>query len=81
MRITAHLHRDRGLDQVEHMMEQGMPFGYVEDAIEALRLPSDHKAALWLLAWSLRDPAVQLQDARLTVGLVAANGGTSMMDG
>jgi hypothetical protein len=75
MRITAHRYLDRGTEQVEDMMEQGMPFGCVEDAIETFRLPSDHKAALWLLAWSLRDPVVQLQDARLTVGLVAANGG------
>jgi hypothetical protein len=74
MRSTAHLYRDRGREQVEDMMKQGMPFGYVEDVIETLRLPSEHKAALWLLAWSMRDPVIALQDARLTIELVAANG-------
>jgi hypothetical protein len=36
----------------------------VEDAIDAARLSQRHKAALWLLAWSLRDPATQRRDAR-----------------
>lgn len=73
MRATAPLSSDRGGEQVEDMMGQGMPFTYVEDAIEAARLPSCHKAALWLLAWSLRDPAIQLQDARRTVGAVTSS--------
>jgi hypothetical protein len=39
----------------------------VEDAIDAARFSQHHKAALWLLAWSLRDPAIQRHDARLMV--------------
>lgn len=75
MRKTAPLSYDRGSEQVEDMMGQGMPFGRVEDAINDAWLPSDHKAALWLLAWSLRDPALQRREARLTVRWVAAGGG------
>lgn len=73
MRKTAPLSFDRGSEQVEHMMEQGMPFACVEDLIDHARLPWDHKAALWLLAWSLRDPAIQRREARLTVR--SLNGG------
>jgi hypothetical protein len=71
MTTTAPLAYDRGSEQVEDMMGQGMPFANVEDAIDAAALPSDHKAALWLLAWSLRDPATQLSDARQTLGWVS----------
>jgi hypothetical protein len=67
MRKTAPLSFDRSSEQVEHMMEQGMPFACVEDLIDRAGLPWDHKAALWLLAWSLRDPAIQRREARLTV--------------
>jgi hypothetical protein len=52
------------------MFEQGVPFGQVEDAIDGARLSQAHKAALWLFAWSLRDPALQRRDARLTLELV-----------
>jgi hypothetical protein len=68
---TAPLSFNRGSEQVEDMMEQGMPFACVEDLIDGARLPRDHKAALWLLAWSLRDPAIQRRDARLTARLVS----------
>jgi hypothetical protein len=71
MNKTAPLSFDRGSEQVEDMMEQGMPFACVEDLIDGARLPRDHKAALWLLAWSLRDPVRQRQDARVTVRLVS----------
>jgi hypothetical protein len=71
MTKTAPLSFDRGSEQVEHLMEQGMPFACVEDLIDGARLPRDHKAALWLLAWSLRDPAIQRRDARLTARLVS----------
>jgi hypothetical protein len=47
------------------MMYQRAAFGRLEDAIEAVRLSSHRKAALWLLVWSLRDPALQRQDVRL----------------
>ena len=73
MKKTAPLSFDRGSEQVEDMMEQGMPFACVEDLIDGARLSWDHKAALWLLAWSLRDPVIQRRDARLTVRL--ASGG------
>ena len=71
MRKTAPLSFDRGSEQVEHMMEQGMPFACVEDLIDRARLSWDHKAALWLVAWSLRDPAIQRRDARLTLRLLS----------
>jgi hypothetical protein len=71
MKQTAPLSFDRGSEQVEDMMEQGMPFACVEDLIDGAVLPWDHKAALWLLAWSLRDPVLQRQDARVTVRLVS----------
>jgi hypothetical protein len=71
MTKTAPLSFNRGSEQVEDMMEQGMPFACVEDLIDGARLPRDHKAALWLLAWSLRDPAIQRRDARLTARLVS----------
>jgi hypothetical protein len=74
MRITAPLSDDRGRNLVEDMMQRGMPFAQVEDAIEDAPLSQAHKAALWLLAWSLRDPAVQRREARLTLELVSTGG-------
>lgn len=77
MKMTAPFSFDRGTEQVEEMMDRGMPFACVEDLIDGARLSRDHKAALWLLAWSLRDPMLQRRDARLTVGLLSegASGG------
>jgi hypothetical protein len=49
------------------MMEEGMAFAQVEDAIDTASLSDLHKAALWLLAWSLRDHMQQRRDARLMV--------------
>ena len=72
MRVTAPLSYDRGSDQVEDMMEQGMPFACVEDVIDGSKLSGTYKAALWLLAWSLRDSMSQRQDARVTERLVRA---------
>ena len=72
MNNTAPLSSARGSEQVEAMMEEGMPFACVEDLIDGARLSRDHKAALWLLAWSLRDPALQHREARLTLELVSA---------
>ena len=45
---------DRDTEQVEGMIHRGEAFAHVEDAIDAARLSQHHKAALWLLAWSLR---------------------------
>jgi hypothetical protein len=40
--------------------------------IDASELSTVHKAAVWLLAWSLRDVEEQRQDARLTLAAVGA---------
>jgi hypothetical protein len=74
MRITAPLPSDQGSRLVDDMLKRGVPFAQVEEAIEDAPLSQAHKAALWLLAWSLRDPATQRRDARLTLELVRAGG-------
>ena len=70
---TAPLSFDRATEQVEGMLHRGEAFARVEDAIDAARLSQLHKAALWLLAWSLRDPEVQRRDARLMARGFAAD--------
>jgi hypothetical protein len=71
---TAPLSFDRADEQVEGMIRRGTSFAGVEDAIDAAQFSQLHKAALWLLAWSLRDPAIQRHDARLMAELFAADG-------
>ena len=73
MTWSAPLSFDRSQEQVEAMMEQGTTFSDVEDVIDASELSTVHKAAVWLLAWSLRDVEEQRQDARLTLAAVGAN--------
>jgi hypothetical protein len=52
-------------DAVTEQLRAGAPFGYVEDSIDAVDdLTMDEKAALWLFAFSLRDPSEQRQEAR-----------------
>jgi hypothetical protein len=52
-------------DAVTELMESGERFGDVEDAIdEVANLTRDERAALWLFAFSLRDPAEQQLDAQ-----------------
>jgi hypothetical protein len=52
-------------DVVRDLIGAGEPFGDVEDAIDDVPdLTMDQKAALWLFAFSLRDPAEQQLDAR-----------------
>jgi hypothetical protein len=52
-------------DAVAERIKRGAPFGDVEDAIDdAADLTMEEKAALWLFAFSLRDPAEQRLDAR-----------------
>jgi hypothetical protein len=52
-------------DAVAEQIEAGEPFGHVEDAIDKVEeLSQDEKAALWLFAFSLREPADQQLDAR-----------------
>jgi hypothetical protein len=70
---TAPLSFDRATEQVEGMIHRGWAFARVEDAIDAARLSQLHKGALWLLAWSLRDPAVQRRDARVMARAFAAD--------
>jgi hypothetical protein len=51
-------------DVVKGMMDASEPFGDVETFInEAPALDEDAKAALWLLAWSLRDAWTQRREA------------------
>ena len=58
-------------DAVEDLMETGEPFGDVEDVIDAVSwLTLDQKAALWLFAFSLRDPEQQRHDARAHLAAV-----------
>ena len=61
--------RERGAayerDAVAEQLRAGEPFGEVEDSIDQVaELTIDEKAALWLFAFSLRDPAEQQLDAR-----------------
>jgi hypothetical protein len=67
---SAPLSVDLSQQQVEAMMEHGRAFSDVEDVIDASELSTVHKAALWLLAWSLRDVEHQREDARLTLAVV-----------
>jgi hypothetical protein len=56
-------------DVVEAMMDASEPFGAVEDFINgAAVLNVNEKAALWLLAWSLRSSLVQRREARQMLG-------------
>ncbi len=72
MRWSAPFAFDQSQAQVEAMMEQGTTFSDVEDVIEASEFSTVHKAALWLLAWSLRDVDEHRHDARLTLAAVGA---------
>jgi hypothetical protein len=65
---------DPGQEQVEAMMAQGLSFFAIEEAIDAAQLSDRHRAALWLLAWSLRDQAHQRRDARLLLAEVSGEG-------
>lgn len=52
-------------DAVTELLDDGETFDDVEDAIDHVtELTQDEKAALWLFAFSLRDPAEQQSDAR-----------------
>jgi hypothetical protein len=52
-------------DEVTELIQAGESFGGVEDAIDGLAdLTMEEKAALWLLAFSLRDRDEQQRDAR-----------------
>ena len=52
-------------DEVAELMKAGDHFGDVEDALDdAAGLTMDEKAALWLIAFSLRDSWEQQRDAQ-----------------
>ncbi len=72
---TAQLSFDGANDEVEGMLRRGTSFSRVEDAIDAAQFSQRHKAALWLLAWSLRDPAIQRRDARRMAKVFATAAG------
>jgi hypothetical protein len=74
LRASAPLSFDQSQAQVEAMMKRRIAFSHVEDAIDTAQLSTEHKAALWLLAWSLRSRAQQRHDARFLVAAVAAPG-------
>ena len=42
-------------DDVKDQIRGGEPFNEVEESIELANLTGDEKAALWLLAFSMRD--------------------------
>jgi hypothetical protein len=59
-------------DTVTGLMEAGEPFVHVEDVIdESVDLTMEAKAALWLLAFSMRAPGDQLRDAHAHVAALA----------
>jgi hypothetical protein len=59
-------------DTVTGLMEAGESFGRVEDVIdETANLSQEAKAALWLLAFSMRAPGDQLRDARAHLAALA----------
>jgi len=70
---SAPLMFERAHAQVELMIRFGTAFAKVEEAIDAAPFSQDHKAALWLLAWSLRDPALQRRDATMMARNFAAS--------
>ena len=52
-------------DSVTERLRAGVAFGDIEDSIDAVEdLTMDEKAALWLFAFSLRDPSEQQLEAR-----------------
>jgi hypothetical protein len=65
----------RHRDAVTERIKAGEPFGAVEDSIDAVAdLTMDEKAALWLFAFSLRDPAEQQLDARAHLSSLQSRG-------
>ena len=61
---------------VIELVESEAPFGDIEDAIDELPdLNIDDKAALWLLAFSLRHPAWLELDASTTTSHLLKPGG------
>ena len=62
-------------DAVTELIKSGAPFGDVEDAIDELaHMHIDERAALWLFAFSLRDPSGHELEARTPPSSVLASG-------
>lgn len=64
MTSSAPLSYGRATEEVHAMLDCGTPFTPVEEAIDTTPTPPEEKAALWLLAWSLRDRWPQGRDIR-----------------
>jgi hypothetical protein len=58
-------------DDVIGRMEQGQPFDEVENVIDLADVSEDQRAALWLMAFAMRDQRDQQRDARAHLALVA----------
>jgi hypothetical protein len=58
-------------DAVLARMRAGQSFGEVEDAIEVADVTSDQKAALWLLAFTMREAREQQRDVSNYLAAVA----------
>ena len=52
------------LGRVEDLIDAGESLADAEAAIDAVPLPEDERAALWLVAWSLADRRLELRSAR-----------------
>jgi hypothetical protein len=74
MESTAPLAFDSATEQVEGMIHEGTAFSSVEDVIDEAEFSEHHKAALWLLAWSLREPTRQRSEARWMAREFASQG-------
>jgi hypothetical protein len=62
-------------DAVTDLLHAGERFGDVEDAIDDVAVLTEYeKAALWLFAFSLRDPAEQQRDARAHITALQQSG-------
>jgi hypothetical protein len=53
MSVTEHVR------QLERRLSAGAGFLEIEEWVDDIRAPDDVKAALWLLAWSEQEPAMQ----------------------
>jgi hypothetical protein len=61
-------------DAVTELVRARQPFGDIEEAIEdATDLTMNEKAAVWLLAFSLRDHADQQRDAHAHLAALQAS--------
>jgi hypothetical protein len=65
-------------DAITDLLDGGEKFGDVEDAIDDVaELTQDEKAALWLFAFSLRDPAEQQVETRAHIAALQLQAATT----